>query len=112
MVAQCILDFFCQSAGGSHAGKALARGVKPQPFHKREGVFSGKNVVITGTLAGMGRSEAAELVRRHGGNIQSGVERARIFSSPGKRRVPSWKRPALWARLYFPQEEFLAMLEE
>lgn len=39
----------------------------------REGVFSGKSFVITGTLPRLSRKEAGELIERHGGKVLSSV---------------------------------------
>ena len=112
VVAQCILDFFASPQVEATLEKLSARGVKPQPFHKREGVFSGKNVVITGTLAGMGRSEAAELVRRHGGNIQSGVGKSTDILIAGEKAGSKLEKARTLSTTVLSQEEFLAMLEE
>ncbi len=40
-----------------------------------EGFFSGKTVVLTGTLASMGRQEAAEKLRRQGAQVSSSISR-------------------------------------
>ena len=54
---------------------ALARaGVAPVwSEEKKEGIFSGEFVVLTGTLTGYKRSEAQKLVEERGGVCQSSV---------------------------------------
>lgn len=49
------------------------------PSHKAQtaqGVFSGKKVVLTGSLKGYKRSEAAKLIEERGGEIAATVSKA------------------------------------
>ena len=42
---------------------------------KKEGVFSGRTVVITGTLSSYKRSAAQEEIRKRGGNVADSVSK-------------------------------------
>ena len=45
----------------------------PKAYQKKAGVFQGKKVVLTGTLARLSRSEAGLLIEQQGGELQSSV---------------------------------------
>jgi len=55
---------------------------EPQPVASG-GALKGKTVVITGMLPSLGRTEAAELVERHGGRVTDSVSRKTTFVLAG-----------------------------
>ncbi len=73
VVAQCIVDFFHSEEIMVTIGKLFEKGVKPKDYKKASGIFTGKNVVITGTLKNFTRKEASDAVIAQGGNVQSAV---------------------------------------
>ncbi len=74
ITAKLIVDFF-QDERNERELKALEEaGVVPVWSEtKKEGVFSGEFVVLTGTLSGYKRSEAQKLIEERGGVCQSSV---------------------------------------
>ena len=75
ITAQGIVSYFAKN------DKIIARlkqiGVNPQLGQvNQNGIFSGQKVVLTGTLTNYKRSEAAEIIERNGGEIQSSVTSA------------------------------------
>ena len=74
ITAKLIVDFF-QDERNEQELKALKEvGVAPVWSEmKKEGVFSGEFVVLTGTLSGYKRSEAQKLIEERGGVCQSSV---------------------------------------
>jgi DNA ligase (NAD+) len=56
--------------------RLIERGIRPAPEEApRGGVFSGKTVVLTGTLAGLSRDEARAEIERRGGKVSGSVSR-------------------------------------
>ena len=60
-------------------------GVKVQNFAKNEGVLSGKNFVITGTLNEMSREQAAEKIEMLGGKFQKTISKTTDFLVIGEK---------------------------
>lgn len=72
VVAESILAWFADPDNEALLEKFKALGVHPV-FHKKTGKLVGKNFVVTGTLEGMSRDEAADKIRELGGTFQSAV---------------------------------------
>ena len=71
LTASYIVNYFAKHADGLERLQQL--GVKPAYYSREGGIFQGKKIVLTGTLTTMTRSEAAEIIRRNGGEAQSSV---------------------------------------
>ena len=85
VVAQSIVDFFSYPENQELIEKLLAAGVSPQsPEQKSGGAFSGKSIVVTGTLPHMSRSEAEQLIRDQGGIAASSVSKKTAFVVAGE----------------------------
>lgn len=77
IVAESILGFFGDPANSRLVDALLAAGVSPV-WEKKDasaGPFAGMTVVVTGTLASMGRSEAEEAIREAGGKAAGSVSK-------------------------------------
>ena len=73
VTANAILDYFRDEQNVAEL-KALSPFIEPQwSNEKKEGVFSGQSVVLTGTLSSFKRSEAQKLIEERGGVCQSSV---------------------------------------
>ena len=84
-MAQSIVDFFSYPENQELIEKLLAAGVSPQsPEQKSGGAFSGKSIVVTGTLPHMSRSEAEQLIRDQGGIAASSVSKKTAFVVAGE----------------------------
>lgn len=71
IVAADICGYFAKHA--EFIDTLLAKGIEFTATERAEGVFSGRNVVLTGTLASLTRSEAAAAIEKRGGRVQASV---------------------------------------
>lgn len=72
VVAESIVAWFADPDNTALLEKLARVGVKPH-FQKKTGKLDGKSFVITGTLSGLSRDEAADKIRALGGTFQSSV---------------------------------------
>ena len=72
-VASEIAGFFNSERNRRMLEELRARGVDPQPAETAGEALDGETFVFTGSLDGMTRSEAQELIERHGGSATSSV---------------------------------------
>ncbi len=77
VVAEGIIQFFAESQNVDILRRLKSIGIDPQ-FVERQtvGAFSGKKVVLTGSLADYTRSEASKLIMERGGEIASSVSKS------------------------------------
>lgn len=77
IVAQSILDFFKDTKRSESMERLLEKGVKPI-FKERDGTvnaFSGKTVVVTGTLENYSRKEIKDILENLGANVSGSVSK-------------------------------------
>ena len=84
-VAESILAYFSDDENLQILNKMFGFGVKVQNFAKNEGVLSGKNFVITGTLKEMSREKAAEKIELLGGKFQKSISKTTDFLVIGEK---------------------------
>ncbi|MDO4872388.1 MAG: NAD-dependent DNA ligase LigA [bacterium] len=82
-VAESILAYFANEENLAMLRKMQNFGVKIQDFAKIEGALSGKNFVITGTLAAMSREVAAAKIESLGGKFQKTISKNTDFLVTG-----------------------------
>jgi len=75
ITASSIVSFFRAEENQNLISRLLANGITFAEEVKREGVFSGKTVVITGTLSSYKRSAAQEEIKMRGGSIADSVSK-------------------------------------
>lgn len=86
--AQCVYDYFRQPDNLARlealkqAGVNLAQEIKAPAGEG--GLLAGSKVVITGTLPGMSREEAAQLIQSHGGKVVGSVSKKTSFVLAGE----------------------------
>lgn len=73
VVAEAVVAWFAEPANQKILKKFDAVGVQPQAVKRVGGKLTGQHFVITGSLDGMSREEAAEKIRGLGGTFQSSV---------------------------------------
>jgi len=116
VAAGAVLDWFGSDAGRKVILRLEKLGIAPQgavssPASSRH-PFAGKTFVITGSLIGMGRNEAAEKIRAAGGNVSSSVSKKTDYllvgENPGSKLEEALKNgvPQL------SEQDFAALLEE
>ena len=84
-VAESILAYFNDDENLRILTKMFNLGVKVQNFAKNEGILSGKNFVITGTLKTMAREKAAEKIEELGGKFQKTISKTTDFLVIGEK---------------------------
>lgn len=72
-VADAVTGFFSDEANRRELGDLARSRVAPVWEATGESTLSGLRIVLTGTLAGLTREEAGELIERHGGRVVSSV---------------------------------------
>lgn len=72
-VARDVAEFFGNERNRATIDDLRAAGVEPQPAETADDELDGLTFVFTGSLDGMTRGEAQELVERHGGSATSSV---------------------------------------
>ncbi len=74
ITANDILAYFADKENQAELAALLKAGVTPTwSSEKKQGIFSGESVVLTGTLTAFKRSEAQKLIEERGGVCQSSV---------------------------------------
>ena len=76
-VAESIVEFFNDEKIGESIDKLLAIGVSPRYEEEEviESIFSGKKVVITGTIEGYKRSQLKDIIEKMGGQVSGSVSK-------------------------------------
>ncbi len=88
VLAGSIEDFFRDPDNIRLIDSLLALGVRPQEARddgEGKDTFKGQTLVVTGTLQSMGRDEAEETIRRHGGMVSSSVSRKTTYLVCGEK---------------------------
>ena len=79
---------------------------------KKEGIFSGQSVVLTGTLSGYKRSEAQKLIEERGGVCQSSVTAKTTLVIAGEEAGSKLDKAKKLGIKVIDENEFKSMLEE
>ncbi|MBR5534065.1 MAG: NAD-dependent DNA ligase LigA [Ruminiclostridium sp.] len=85
--AKCVYAYFRQERNQTVIEKLKDAGVNMAQeivVQQAEGPLSGQTVVITGTLDGMSREEAADLVKQNGGKVTGSVSKKTSFLLAGE----------------------------
>jgi DNA ligase (NAD+) len=108
VVAQSIVDFFSFPENLEMVDRLLKAGVRPQEARKAEGgAFKGLTVVVTGTLATLGRTEAEDLIRAQGGTAAGSVSRKTSFVLCGENAGSKLAKAQELGVPVIDEEEFL-----
>jgi DNA ligase (NAD+) len=91
VVAESIVTWFATENSQQLLAKFANAGVIPQSVTHTGGPLEGKNFVVSGTLATLGREEVAEKIRDLGGTFQSSVGKTTTYlvlgDKPGASKV-------------------------
>ena len=96
-IAKSIVLFFKDKNNHHLIVKLKKAGIDPKSGHKqvKDGRLSGKSFVFTGTLSGISREDAEDLVRENGGRPSSSVSKKTDYvvagSDPGSKHVKALK---------------------
>lgn len=78
VVAECIVSYFNEEKNVKEISELLSLGVtvaNDESGDNKTGVFAGEKVVLTGTLSGYKREEAAEIIEGEGGKVVGSVSK-------------------------------------
>lgn len=86
IIAKSILEFFHDERILEGIDNLLSEGVNPyfEETKVEESIFTGKTVVITGTIEGLSRNEIKDIVERKGGKVAGSVSKKTDFVIVGE----------------------------
>ncbi|MDL2217556.1 NAD-dependent DNA ligase LigA [Christensenellaceae bacterium OttesenSCG-928-M15] len=114
IVAASIREFFDDSSISAQVDKLLAHGVTPAPEEKalETSAFSGKTLVVTGTLSTMDRREAEQMIVRMGGKAASSVSKKTDYLLAGENAGSKLEKAKNLQVAVLTEEEFLKMARD
>ncbi len=111
-MAEAIHAFFAEPQNRKVIEELLAQGVTPEPpAAPSGGAFSGKTVVLTGTLSGLTREQAKEEVERRGGKVSSSVSKKTDFVVAGEDAGSKLKKASELGVRVLDEKAFLELLK-
>lgn len=75
IMAENVVDYFADEGSKRLIASLLRKGITFKKEEVKEGIFSGKTVVLTGSLENYKRSEAAEIIKSLGGKVADTVSK-------------------------------------
>ena len=85
IVAGSVTEYFSFPENNQMIERLFAAGIQPREMKAAsEGVFSGKSIVVTGTLPTLSRKQAEDLIRSLGGNAAGSVSKKTAFVVVGE----------------------------
>ncbi len=110
VVAESVVAWFADEDNLAMLAKFVEQGVMPH-FEKKSGKLAGKSFVVTGTLSGLGRDEAAEKIRNLGGTFQTSVGKDTDYLvAGGKVGGSKLKKAESYGTKIITEQEFLEMV--
>ena len=112
ITATAILEYFQDESNLAELAALTEVGVVPVwSDEKKEGIFSGQSVVLTGTLSGFKRSEAQKLIEERGGVCQSSVTAKTTLVVAGEEAGSKLAKAQKLNIKIIDEAEFKAMLD-
>ena len=111
-MAQVIHTFFHEPQNREAIDALLAAGVTPAPPRVVQGgTFTGKTVVLTGSLSGMSRDQAKEEIERRGGKVSGSVSRKTDLVVAGEEAGSKLKKAEELGVKVVNEQAFLELLQ-
>ncbi len=111
VIAQSIVAYFGQEQNKNTIEKLRAFGLNFECKEiSKEGIFTGKTFVLTGTLPTMNRNEASKLITDNGGKVSSSVSKKTDFVLAGEEAGSKLDKANALGITVISEEEFLKML--
>jgi DNA ligase (NAD+) len=111
-MAASIRGYFDDSDNRDVVQALLAAGVKPAPPELvAAGPFIGKTIVLTGTLATMGRDDAKEAIEKRGGKVSGSVSKKTDFLVAGEEAGSKLTKAKELGVKVLTEAEFTALLK-
>ena len=112
ITAKAIREYFDDERNSAELNALQELGVVPVwSDEKKEGVFSGQSVVLTGTLSGYKRSEAQKLIEERGGVCQSSVTAKTTLVLAGEEAGSKLEKAKRLGIKILSEDEFNEMLK-
>lgn len=111
IVAASVVEFFSFPENMEMVERLLAAGVSP--VHENNAIsdiFSGKTIVVTGTLPTLSREEAEKLITLHGGKAGSSVSKKTAFVVAGEKAGSKLTKAESLGIPVLDEAAFLALL--
>ena len=113
ITANAITAFFADEDNVAELAALQAVGITPVwSEEKKEGIFTGESVVLTGTLSGYKRSEAQKLIEENGGVCQSSVTAKTTLVLAGEEAGSKLEKAQKLGIKIIDEATFKQMLEE
>ena len=112
VMAKSVVEYFSDEAKRQEIDKRTALGINVKSAEKKEGVFSGINAVLTGSLSGYKRSEAEKLIVERGGECSSSVSKAVNLVIAGEEAGSKLEKAKKLGIKIIGEDEFTRMLEQ
>ena len=113
ITANAIVSYFTDADNLAELAALKEVGVAPTwSEEKKEGIFSGQSVVLTGTLSGYKRSEAQKLIEERGGVCQSSVTAKTTLVIAGEEAGSKLDKAKKLGIKVIDENTFKSMLEE
>ena len=112
ITAKAIVDYFADKYNVEELENLKKVGVSPMySSEKKEGIFSGESVVLTGTLSRYKRSEAQKLIEERGGICQSSVTAKTTLVLAGEEAGSKLDKAKKLGVRIINEAEFISILE-
>lgn len=113
IMAQSVVDYFSLEGTRVLLDELKALGVEMKPLQPKvkEGVFSGKTFVLTGTLPTMSRKEASLLIEQHGGKTASSVSKKTDYVLAGEEAGSKLTKAQQLGVTIITEADLLSMLQ-
>lgn len=112
VMAKSVVEYFSDKAKRQEIDKLTALGINVKSAEKKEGVFSGINAVLTGSLSEYKRSEAEKLIVERGGECSSSVSKAVNLVIAGEEAGSKLEKAKKLGIKIIGEDEFTRMLEQ
>lgn len=114
VVLDSIITFFAQDENRAVIEKLRAAGVNFDAKIRQasDTAFAGKKVVITGTLEGYTRDEAADMIRNLGGTVASSVSKMTDYVLVGENPGSKYEKAKSLGITILNEDQFTAMTHE
>ncbi|MBS0664799.1 MAG: NAD-dependent DNA ligase LigA [Verrucomicrobia bacterium] len=109
-VAGSVLEFFASLPGQRLLAKLRSLGIDPQGTVAATGVFTGKTLVLTGTLPALKREEAEQLILSAGGKVSGSVSKKTSFVLAGEEAGSKLEKARELGVPVIDEKEFRRML--
>ena len=113
VVAKSVYDYFHNAENIKVVNELLTAGVQAKAEHKQRGTaFSGKTIVVTGTLEHFSRQQIEQAIKDNGGKVGSSVSKKTDFVVAGSEAGSKLTKAQELGVKVITENEFLKMIEK